>query len=60
MAKAPSPDITGEFLGYGPAIIAVTLPRPIVIALYAYAEKTNHKAETIVAEALRAYMGDAA
>ena len=40
--------------------MASFLPEQLSDALYTYAEESDYKPETIVAEALRAYLGDAA
>lgn len=42
-----------------PATFEVALQGSLAVALFAEATKSGHKAETIIAEAVRAYMGDA-
>lgn len=49
--------ITGRL---APVTFIVPIDGPLAVALYDHAGKTGHRAETIIAEALRAYMGDAA
>jgi hypothetical protein len=49
--------ITGRL---APVIFIVPIDGPLAVALYDHAGKTGNKAETIIAEAVRAYMGDAA
>jgi hypothetical protein len=53
-------DIIGKLLGGDRARVHFNLPQPVIIALARYAALSRQKPETIVAEALRAYLGDAA
>lgn len=54
-------DITARIEGILPPVtFIVPLQGTLAVALYAEAMKTDNKPETIIAEALRAYMGDAA
>ena len=50
-------DIVDEL---GPATMFVNLPRPLIVALFDHAAATNHRPETIIQEAVRVYLGDAA
>jgi hypothetical protein len=43
----------------GLAVIPIAMSLTLMQALYRYCKEHNYKPETIVAEALRAYMGDA-
>jgi len=53
-------DITARIEGILPPVtFIVPLQGTLAVALYAEAMKTDNKPETIIAEALRAYMGDA-
>lgn len=49
--------ITGRL---APVTFIVPIEGTLAVALYDHAGKTGHRAETIIAEALRAYMGDGA
>lgn len=54
-------DITARIEGILPPVtFIVPLQGTLAVALYAESMKSNNKPETIIAEALRAYMGDAA
>ena len=43
-----------------PVVFTVPIQGPLAVTLIAEAMKSGNKPETIIAEALRAYMGDAA
>lgn len=43
-----------------PVVFTVEVSGPVAVALYAEAMKGGNKPETIINEALRAYLGDAA
>ena len=43
-----------------PVVFNVEISGPVAVALYAHAMKTGTKPETVIAEAMRSYMGDAA
>lgn len=43
-----------------PVVFKVELNGPLAVALYAEAMKGGNKPETIIAEAVRSYLGDAA
>lgn len=43
-----------------PVVINVELAGPVAVALYAEAMKSGIKPETLAAEAVRSYLGDAA
>jgi len=54
-------DITARITGIlAPVPFTVELQGPLAVALCAEAMKSGNKPETIIAEAVRAYMGDAA
>lgn len=53
-------DITKRITGrLAPVTFIVPIDGTLAVELFVYAAKTENKAETIIAEALRAYMGDA-
>lgn len=49
--------ITGRL---APVVFTVQIDGPVAVALYDEAGRTGNKVETIIAEAVRSYMGDAA
>lgn len=54
-------DITKRVTGrLAPVVFTVPIDGPVAVALYDEAGRTDNKVETIIAEAVRAYMGDAA
>lgn len=54
-------DITARVTNrLAPVVFTVEINGPLAVALCAEAMKTGNKPETIIAEAVRSYMGDAA
>lgn len=54
-------DITARITDrLAPVVFNVEINGPLAVALYAHAMKTGAKPETVIAEAVRSYMGDAA
>lgn len=54
-------DITARITDrLAPVVFNVELSGPLAVALYAEAMKAGNKPETIIAEAVRSYLGDAA
>ena len=53
-------DITKRITGrLAPVVFMVPIDGPVAVALYVESAKTGNKVETLIAEAVRAYMGDA-
>lgn len=54
-------DITKRITGrLAPVTFIVPIDGPVAVQLFVYAAANGNKAETIIAEAVRAYLGDAA
>ena len=53
------PEIKKRIGNLAPVVFFVPIDGPIAVALYVEAMKSGNKVETIIAECVRAYLGDA-